>query len=121
MAAAAAGSWTSAPDRVLHQIDGSELVPKKEGKIRFRRSIFNAWGSCCAYCGKAADTLDHVLPVVRGGLTVRHNLIPACRPCNLAKGHQDVLDWFRLHAGWNADRELRILQWINPVAPVDLD
>ena len=102
-----------------HQIDGSELVTKREGKQRLRRGIFDAWNGCCAYCGQGADTLDHVLPVVKGGLTVRTNLIPACRPCNLAKGHQNVLEWFRLHAGWSSDRELRILEWITPPAPAD--
>lgn len=105
------------PER--HQIDGSELVPKKEGKQRLRRGIFDAWEGCCAYCGRGADTLDHVLPVVRGGLTVRTNLIPACRPCNLNKGHAEVMAWFRSHHGWSADRELRILGWITPPAPAD--
>ena len=104
-----------------HVIDGVELVPKKEGKQRLRRSIFDAWQGSCAYCGSEADTLDHVRPIVRGGMTVRINLIPACRPCNLAKGHTDVIEWFRLHHGWSADRELRILRWISPAALVDPD
>lgn len=95
-----------------HQIDGSELVPKREGKARLRRGIFDAWGHGCAYCGAPADTLDHVRPLARGGLTVRENLIPACSPCNLRKGHSDALDWFRGHHGWTAEREARLLDWI---------
>ena len=98
------------PER--HQIDGSELVTKREGKQRLRRGIFDAWNGCCAYCGQGADTLDHVLPVVKGGLTVRTNLIPACRPCNLAKGHADAIEWFRAHHGWTPGREQRLLDWI---------
>lgn len=104
-----------------HRIDGAELVSKRESKLRLRAGIFAAWGHGCAYCGRGADTLDHVLPVVRGGMTVRSNLIPACRPCNLAKGHSDVLEWFRLHDGWTPDRELRIIAWITPAAPADHD
>ena len=95
-----------------HRIDGAELVTKREGKQRLRAGIFDAWGHGCAYCGAMADTLDHVRPVARGGLTVRTNLIPACRTCNLAKGHADAIDWFRAHHGWTPGREQRLLDWI---------
>lgn len=98
------------PDR--HRIDGAELVTKREGKAKLRRGIFDAWGSGCAYCGGQADTLDHIRPVARGGLTVRTNLVPACQRCNYAKGHADALDWFRAHHGWSTDREQRLLDWI---------
>lgn len=107
------------PDR--HRIDGAELVPKREGKARLRRGIFDAWGSCCAYCGRIADTLDHVKPRVNGGMTVRENLVPACQPCNYGKGHADAIDWFRAHHGWSADREARIIDWITPAAPASPD
>lgn len=95
-----------------HRIDGAELIPKREGKARLRRSIFAAWGHGCAYCGDRATTLDHVRPLARGGLTVPANLVPACSGCNLRKGHQDALDWFRAHHGWTAEREARLLRWI---------
>jgi 5-methylcytosine-specific restriction endonuclease McrA len=62
-----------------HQIDGTELLPKRTTKSRFRASIFQDWASCCAYCSEPADTLDHVLPRLKGGLTVAQNLVPACR------------------------------------------
>lgn len=49
----------------------------------------------CSYCGCALDsdnrTLDHIVPLSRGGLHQRSNVTPACRPCNSAK--QDRLDW----------------------------
>ena len=97
---------------IRHRIEGAELVTKREGKQRLRRGIFAAWGNCCAYCGQAADTLDHVLPLARGGLTVPGNLIPACRCCNLRKGHAEVLAWFRSHHGWTPEREARLLRWL---------
>lgn len=95
-----------------HHIDGAELVPKREGKARLRRGIFHDWGSDCAYCGALADTLDHVRPLARGGLTARTNLVPACSSCNLAKGHSDALEWFRRHPGWSLEREQRLAEWI---------
>lgn len=98
------------PDR--HSIIGTELVTKRDAKHRLRHGIFSDWGSDCAYCGGNADTLDHVTPRARGGLTVRENLIPACRRCNYAKGHSDALEWFKSHHGWSIEREQRLLNWI---------
>jgi 5-methylcytosine-specific restriction endonuclease McrA len=100
-----------------HHIDGAELVTKREGKARLRRGIFADWGTDCAYCGSLADTLDHVRPLARGGITARENLVPACSGCNLAKGHADALDWFRAHHGWSAGREQRLLDWIRGSDP----
>ena len=40
----------------------------------------------CHYCGKtfkpAELTLDHILPVVRGGKSVKSNCVPCCKTCN---------------------------------------
>jgi 5-methylcytosine-specific restriction endonuclease McrA len=52
----------------------------------------------CAYCGRSmrrkarkdkpwlTATLDHVLPVSRGGRNQRANLVAACLGCNQSKG-----------------------------------
>ena len=46
----------------------------------------------CQYCGspfaRAELTLDHVLPVSRGGKTAWDNIVSACGPCNAAKGNK---------------------------------
>ncbi|MGE5047605.1 MAG: HNH endonuclease [Deltaproteobacteria bacterium] len=43
----------------------------------------------CAYCGRAVGprelTLDHVVPVARGGRSVKGNVVPACKECNNRK------------------------------------
>lgn len=43
----------------------------------------------CHYCGKKfkpADlTMDHVVPVARGGHSSKGNVVPACRKCNQEK------------------------------------
>jgi 5-methylcytosine-specific restriction endonuclease McrA len=45
----------------------------------------------CAYCGLGDRPLqrDHVIPLSRGGLDHPANVVPACGPCNSAKGDQD--------------------------------
>lgn len=43
----------------------------------------------CHYCGRAFPpselTMDHVIPVSRGGKSDRHNVVPCCKECNNAK------------------------------------
>jgi len=43
----------------------------------------------CAYCGgtfPARDlTMDHVVPIARGGRSVKGNVVASCKPCNTAK------------------------------------
>jgi len=39
----------------------------------------------CAYCGGHANTIDHVKPVSKGGLSTWTNTIAACKTCNVRK------------------------------------
>jgi len=43
----------------------------------------------CAYCGgrfaPGELTMDHVVPIARGGRSARGNVVPACKPCNQEK------------------------------------
>jgi len=43
----------------------------------------------CHYCGKQVPseqiTMDHVVPVARGGRSTRGNIVPACTACNKTK------------------------------------
>ena len=96
-----------------HAIQDAELVPKRTSKQRFRRSIFDAWQNCCAYCGSPADTLDHVRPRLHGGLTVRENLVPACRHCNGKKGSTSLWTWWQDQPYWEFGRALRVFAWLN--------
>ena len=60
-------------------------------KAFFRRQIAKRDGARCHYCkreAKPADlTLDHVIPLSRGGQDRLDNLVLACFPCNIRKGH----------------------------------
>lgn len=43
----------------------------------------------CRYCGRKVGaenlTMDHVIPVARGGRSTRGNCVPCCKECNNAK------------------------------------
>lgn len=51
-----------------------------------RRQVLDRDGHICRYCDGPADSVDHVFPRVKGGLTVEDNLVAACRSCNSRKG-----------------------------------
>ena len=48
----------------------------------------------CFYCKKglkAGLTMDHVIPLAKGGRHVKENIVPACRSCNSKKGSKLIL------------------------------
>ena len=51
----------------------------------------------CHYCGgkfPPSDlTLDHVVPLIRGGKTTRGNVVPACKECNNQKKYRLPVEW----------------------------
>ncbi|HUJ19660.1 MAG TPA: HNH endonuclease [Nitrospirota bacterium] len=51
----------------------------------------------CYYCGrvfKPADlTMDHLVPVARGGRSVQGNVVPACKECNSKKKYLLPMEW----------------------------
>ena len=48
----------------------------------------------CALCGATPEalTIDHVVPLYRGGAHVAGNIQPLCRSCNGSKGAR-LPDW----------------------------
>lgn len=50
----------------------------------------------CHYCGKKfkpADlTMDHVVPLSRGGKSTKGNIVPSCKDCNNKKTYMTPVD-----------------------------
>ncbi len=94
-----------------HHIEETRLVTRRSA----RDQIHLRWGYRCAYCNDPlgrSPTLDHVVPKVHGGLTVRENLVSCCLMCNSQKGHKPWVDWYRAQPFWSALGEWAIVQWI---------
>lgn len=57
-----------------------------------RFNVFLRDRFACQYCGGAFATerltFDHIVPRSRGGRTMWTNVVTACEPCNLRKGHR---------------------------------
>ena len=51
----------------------------------------------CHYCGKAFAagelTMDHVVPIARGGQSRKGNVVPACKECNNKKKQLLPIEW----------------------------
>jgi 5-methylcytosine-specific restriction endonuclease McrA len=51
----------------------------------------------CYYCrrqvGRGALTMDHLVPLGRGGRSVRGNVVPACKDCNTRKQALLPVEW----------------------------
>ena len=55
----------------------------------------------CGYCGKNANTVDHIIPRKRGGSNELSNLVAACKSCNSRKRH-----WLMSEIGYVFVREM---------------
>ncbi len=66
-------------------------VPRSVVKFS-RRNVLVRDRHRCQYCHQEFPgvllTLDHVVPISRGGATTWENVVTACKKCNNKKGHQ---------------------------------
>ena len=79
----------------------SDHLKREKAKARELRD--SAWwkrkraSGVCYYCGsKVAPselTMDHLIPITRGGTSVRPNLVPACKECNNKKKYLLPTEW----------------------------
>jgi 5-methylcytosine-specific restriction endonuclease McrA len=63
-----------------------------KARVRFNRKwVFLRDNYTCQYCNETLTpsqcTIDHVVPVSKGGKTTWHNVVTACYPCNNSKGN----------------------------------
>ena len=89
-------------DRVVHSpstelslpsvIALKRYVPMDRRPAFTRFNVFLRDAFRCQYCGHGFPTeiltFDHIIPRSKGGTTVWDNVVTACEPCNLRKGHR---------------------------------
>lgn len=50
----------------------------------------------CYYCGRKFPpkelTMDHLIPIVRGGRSTKGNVVPACKECNAKKKYRLLME-----------------------------
>ena len=105
-----AGERPGPPERFIPELGGDDIAREKVRARELRRS---AWwkrrvsSGLCHYCrrqvGAKALTADHVIPLVRGGRSIRANLVPCCKDCNTKKQSLLPWQWDAFVEGFSAD------------------
>ena len=78
-----------------------EEVAREKAKARALRETQwwkNKRGSGrCHYCRAAFPakelTMDHIVPVIRGGRSTKSNIVPCCKDCNSKKHYLLPVEW----------------------------
>ena len=91
---------TDALDNTFIPADDEHIRREKRKARELRQSQWwkNARGRGeCAYCKKQVHphslTMDHVVPIIRGGRTTKGNVVPCCKDCNNKKKHMLPVEW----------------------------
>ena len=84
-----------------YEAPGEGEIRREKEKARHLRQ--SAWWmrkiqeGVCYYChrkvGRSLLTMDHVIPLSRGGKSKRGNLVPACKECNNKKKYLIPVEW----------------------------
>ena len=80
-------------------VDKKKIAKEREEAQKLKKSAW--WNQklqegTCHYCQKHFEpkdlTMDHIVPVSRGGKSSKNNIVPACRPCNQSKKMHTPVD-----------------------------
>jgi 5-methylcytosine-specific restriction endonuclease McrA len=81
-------------------VSEQDIRREKEKARRLRQSTWwmkKVQRGVCHYChrevGRKNLTMDHVLPLSRGGKSRKGNIVPACKQCNSKKKYLVPVEW----------------------------
>ena len=87
-------------DYFIIEISEQEIRRERDRARDLRRSRW--WRNrlargICHYCGGTFPpdelTMDHLVPIARGGKSSHGNVVPACRDCNSRKKYLLPIEW----------------------------
>ena len=87
-------------DPFYSETDDDEIKKEKAKARELRNSQW--WkrkrsSGRCYYCGgqfKPSDlTMDHIVPIARGGRSTKGNVAPVCKECNNKKKYLLLMEW----------------------------
>ena len=87
-----------------------DLCPKFRFR-QWRQSIHKFTDKSCIYCGKPSESIDHILPRSKGGLSNTENCVPACLSCNGDKSNNEAFYWYRKQKFYDPRRAMAIRAW----------
>lgn len=84
-------------------LDGMEEVQIRTERNKARELRKSRWWQqktstgTCWYCAQKVGyhnlTMDHVIPLARGGRSTKDNLVPSCKECNNMKKSLLPVEW----------------------------
>lgn len=87
-------------DQFITYVSEEDIKRERQKARELRRSQW--WKRRCAegkcyYCGRRFRprelTMDHIVPIIRGGKSKKGNVVPACKECNEKKKYMLPLEW----------------------------
>lgn len=94
-------------------------------RIREKNSLMwftpKDWKECikhfnhkCCYCGEyeAKPTMEHFIPLSKGGEFSPKNILPSCLSCNSSKGASSFDEWYPRQDYYSSQREEKILKYL---------
>ena len=83
--------------------DGMDEAEIRTERAKAREMRKSRWwqqktaSGICYYCQQPVPfkelTMDHLVPLTRGGRSTRDNLVPSCKDCNNRKKNMLPLEW----------------------------
>jgi len=99
--------------RVIRLINYIKIPVYKLLSVKPTKNLVKKLGNyTCAYCGSFKDlTIDHILPISRGGQHTFSNLCCCCRKCNEEKGNRTPQEWGKIpyKPNYNPKSKLEII------------
>lgn len=87
-------------DRFIPSVTEEEIRKEKQ-KARILKN--SSWWKRkiskrrCYYCGREIPekelTMDHIVPLIRGGKSIKSNIVAACKDCNNKKKYMLPYEW----------------------------
>jgi len=84
----------------VNTVDEKDIRREKEKSRNLRRTHWwykKIQKGICHYChcqvGQKQLTMDHVVPLSRGGKSKKGNIVPACKECNNKKKYLLPIEW----------------------------
>ncbi|WP_022850525.1 HNH endonuclease [Limisalsivibrio acetivorans] len=101
-------------DSIFFDAADDKHIKKEKEKARLLRR--KQWwkqkvdAGVCHYCGCSFRpdelTMDHVVPLARGGTSTKGNVVPSCKECNSKKKYMLPTEWEEyLNALGNEEKE----------------
>lgn len=87
-------------DYFISDISEQEVRREKDKARELRKSQW--WKNrvargVCHWCGATFApeelSMDHIVPIIRGGKSTRGNVVPACKECNNRKKYLLPVEW----------------------------